>query len=57
MFKLDQEAYHKGRRAYFNREDIRDNPYDEEDEPQKEWSWERGFNTAYQEDNEYGYPV
>lgn len=47
--KNDQEAFNLGRRAYFRGAEVRDNPY-ADDEENKQWSWERGFNTAFEED-------
>lgn len=51
MYKNDQEAYTLGRRAYFRGAELRDNPYTDE-QPAKQWSWERGFNTAFEEDED-----
>jgi hypothetical protein len=50
--KNDQEAFNLGRRAYFRGAESFDNPYSEDTEERKHWSWERGFNTAYEEDEE-----
>lgn len=54
MFKIDTIAYNEGRKAYFRGADYSDNPYSDEEERQQ-FSWERGFETAVREENDYGY--
>lgn len=49
--KNDQEAFNLGRRAYFRGAESGDNPYTD-DEPNKQWSWDRGYDTAYEEDED-----
>lgn len=49
--KNDQEAFNLGRRAYFRGAESRDNPYSD-NEPNKQWSWDRGFDTAYEEEED-----
>lgn len=49
--KNDVEAFNLGRRAFFKGAEVWENPYSD-DEPNKQWSWERGWNTAYDEEEE-----
>lgn len=51
MLKNDQEAFNLGRRAYFRGVESSENPYSDKEE-NKQWSWDRGFDTAYREDED-----
>ena len=54
MLKIDQIAFNEGRKAFFRAADYNDNPYSDEQERQQ-FSWERGFETANREENDYDY--
>lgn len=53
MFKNNVEAFNLGRKAFFKGFEEWQNPYDENNEPDKEWSWSRGWWTANKEENDF----